>query len=188
MCGNLEELVVDGDGNVDGSSDLITLNYLRKLHTYCSNNAFLLSLKAPIQDFATSGYFSDLSGFYGYIEKNGSTLLNISIAPYHSRLVKCVPYLRSLVELYVEDHGDDESIRMYEFLSSLVVRPEMDPSTIPLPRLEVLEIICQVTIDIQRLFTKVIDSRSWSDEEENARQKQGQRSLSRIKRSVFTLN
>ena len=32
---------------------------------------------------------------------------------------------------------------------------------------------------------KVIESRWWSDEEENARQKQGQRSLSRIKRSVL---
>ena len=31
----------------------------------------------------------------------------------------------------------------------------------------------------------VIDSRWWSDEEENARQKQGQQSLSRIKRSVL---
>ena len=36
-----------------------------------------------------------------------------------------------------------------------------------------------------KLFMKVIESRWWSDEEENARQKQGQRSLSRIKRSVL---
>jgi hypothetical protein len=36
------------------------------------------------------------------------------------------------------------------------------------------------------MFVKVINSRWWSDEEENARQKQGQRSLlSRIKRSVL---
>ena len=35
------------------------------------------------------------------------------------------------------------------------------------------------------MFMKVIDCRWWSDEEENARQKQGQRSLSRIKRSVL---
>ena len=35
----------------------------------------------------------------------------------------------------------------------------------------------------QKMFMKVIKSRWWSDEEE--RQKQGQRSLSRIKRSVL---
>ncbi|KAF8802156.1 hypothetical protein BYT27DRAFT_7197241 [Phlegmacium glaucopus] len=61
----------------------------------------------------------------------------------------------------------------------------MDPSTIPLPRLETLEIICQATEDNQRMFMKVIDSRRWSDEEENRRQKLGQRSLSRIKYAVL---
>jgi hypothetical protein len=65
----------------------------------------------------------------------------------------------------------------------------MDPSTIPLPQLESLEIVCQATEEIQRMFMKVIESRWWSDEEDNARQKQlqveGQRSLSRIKRSVL---
>ena len=98
--------------------------------------------------------------------------------PSHSRLVESIPYLRSLVELKLYDN-DDGSIKMYKILSSLVVDPEMDPSTIPLPRLEVLEIICQATEMNQRVFMKLIESRWWSDEEENhdARQKQGQRSL-----------
>jgi hypothetical protein len=74
---------------------------------------------------------------------------------------------------------------MHKILRSLVVNPEMDPSTIPLPRLEALEIICHATEKNQRMFMKVIESRWWSDEEENARQKQGQRLLSRIKRSAF---
>ena len=135
---------------------------------------------------SSNNYTSDV-GFYDYIEKNGSTLLKLSIAPYHYQLVRCIPCLRSLVELKLyDDYGRSDCDWMCEILSSLVVKPEMDPSTIPLPRLKVLEIICEVTIAIQRMFTKVIDSRSWSDEEENARQKQGHRSLSRIKRSVLT--
>ena len=201
-CVNLEELDIhDGDGHVDSDSDVdvdglgsngsITLNYLRKLRTNCDDNTFLLSLKTPsIQDFSLTSYYSDHS-FYHYIEENGSTLLKLSVTASHSQLVKYIPCLRSLVELKLYDddgYDDDGSNWMYEILSSLVVKPEMDPSTIPFPRLEALEIICQVTIDIQRMFTKVIDSRSWSDEEENARQKQGQRSLSRIKRSVLTPN
>jgi hypothetical protein len=48
-----------------------------------------------------------------------------------------------------------------------------------------LEIIFQATEKNQRMFMKVIGSRWWSDEEENTRQKRGQRSLSRIKRSVL---
>ena len=42
---------------------------------------------------------------------------------------------------------NDRSIIMYNLNipSSLAVNPEMDPSTIPLPRLEALEITCQVT-------------------------------------------
>ena len=73
---------------------------------------------------------------------------------------------------------------IYEVPRSLVVNPEMELSTIHLPRLEVLEVICQATKRNQRMFVEVIDSRWWSDEE-NARQKQGQRSLARIKRSVL---
>jgi hypothetical protein len=76
---------------------------------------------------------------------------------------------------------------MYEILSSFVVKPEMDPSTIPLPRLESLEVICSATEMNERMFMKVIHSRWWSDEEEDVRQKQGQRSLSRIKRSESVL-
>ena len=63
----------------------------------------------------------------------------------------------------------------------------MESSSIPLPQIEV--IAYSVTERNQRLFMKVIKWRWWSDEEENARQKQGlgQRSLSRIKRSVCRL-
>jgi hypothetical protein len=86
------------------------------------------------------------------------------------------------LKLYDYNYDDRGSIIMYEILSSLVVNSEMD---IPLPRLEALEIICHATEENQRMFMKVIDSRWWSDEEENARQKRGQRSLSRIKRSVL---
>ena len=196
-CENLEEFIMDGEsdasdgsGSNHGSDSAITLNNLRKLHTRCNDKMFLLSIKAPsIQDFAmeASGlkYFYD-KGFYDYIIKIGPTLLKLSIAPSHSRLVEGIPYLRSLVELrlYDSNHGDDGSVMMCEILSSLVVDPEMEPSTIPLPRLEALEIICQATEANQRMFVNVIDSRWWSDEE-NARQKQGQRSLSRIKRSVL---
>ena len=74
---------------------------------------------------------------------------------------------------------------MYEILSSLVVKPEMEPSTILLPRLEALEVICLATEKNQKMFVKVTDLRWWSNEEENERQKQGRRSLSRIKRSVL---
>ena len=195
-CVNLEELVITGGRDVDGSNDSITLNYLRKLHIRCSDKMFLLSLKTPsIQDFSMRiippNYSSDLD-FYDYIEKNGSTLLKLSISPYHtgSRLVKCIPYLRSLVEFKLYDDDDDDGYQsswMDEILSSLVVNPEMDSFTIPLPRLEVLEIMCEVTKDNERMFMKVIDSRDWPDEEENARQKQGQRSLSRIKYSFLRL-
>ena len=73
---------------------------------------------------------------------------------------------------------------MHDILTSLVVEPEMDHSAIPLPRLEALEIICHATEDNQRMFMKVIGSRWWSDEE-NVRQKQRERPLSRIKRSVL---
>ena len=194
-CVNLEEFIIDGDGDGPGlglgSNDSITLQYLRKLHTHCFRNMFLLSLKTPsIQDFAIKcsnmEYLSSHS-FYDYIEKNGLTLLKLSIAPSHSRLVKSIPYLRSLVELklYDNNYDDSGSIVMQEILSSLVVSPEMDRSTIPLPRLESLEIICHATEENQRLFMEVIESRWWSDEEDNARQKQGHRSLSRIKRSVL---
>ena len=70
-------------------------------------------------------------------------------------------------------------------LHYLAFEPERDPLTIFLPRLEALEIICNATEDNQRIFMKVIGSRWWSDEEENERQKQGERSLSRIKRSLL---
>ena len=192
-CENLEEFIISGNCDGSGSNDFesVTLNHLRKLHTRCIANTFLLSLKTPsMQDFAvkasTVKYRSDCD-FYNYIGKNGSTLLNLSIAPCHGRLVESIPYLRSLVELklYDNDYDNDGSIKIYKILSSLVVNPEMDRSTIPLPRLEALEIIYQATEENQRMFMKVIDSRWWSDEEENARQKQGRRSLSRIKRSVL---
>ena len=193
-CVNLEELIMDGNGDRSASYDSITLNYLRKLHTHCINNKFLPSLKTPsIQDFAIKAtglnQFSNdgCNNCYNYIEKNGSTLLKLSIAPSHSRLVESIPYLRSLVELrlYDNNYRNDESIMIYEILDTLVIKPEIDPSTIPLPRLEALEIICHATKRNQRMFMKMINSRWWSDEEENARQEQGQRSLSRIKRSVL---
>jgi hypothetical protein len=115
--------------------------------------------------------------------------LKLSIAPSCSSFLEIIPYLSSLVELklYDNNYECDGSMEMYQILSSLVVSPDMDPSTIPLRRLEALEIMCQTTEKNQRMFMKVIDSRWWSDEEENARQKQleGQRSLSRIKRSVL---
>ena len=194
-CVNLEECTMDGLGDGSGSNNSITLDSLLKLHTHCAGNKFLLCLKTPsIQDLAI-----DLRGrkhfhhriyherFYDYIKKIGSTLLKLSIAPPYINIVETIPYLRSLVELNLSDNMDDDdgSITMYKILSSLVVKPEMDPSTIPLPRLEVLKIICRATKDNQGMFMKVIESRWWSDEEENARQKEGQRSLSRIKHSVF---
>ena len=191
-CVNLEEFIVAGE--CDGSSPWYTLNYLRKLHIHGNNKVFLLPLKSPsIQDFSirTSGlkYFhrDDHEVYYNYIEKNSSTLLKLSIAPSHNRFLKSIPYLRTLVELKLYDnYYEDGSIMVYNILSFLVVDPaERDPSTIPLPRLEALEVTCQATEKNQRMFVKVIDSRWWSDEEENARQIQGQRSLSRIKRSVL---
>lgn len=54
----------------------------------------------------------------------------------------------SLVKLKFYDNLNDYaggSIRIYEILNSLLVNPEMEPSTIPLPRLEALEVICQAT-------------------------------------------
>ena len=191
-CINLEEFILDGDIDGSGSNGSITLNYLRKLHIHCVGNTFLLSLKTPsIQDFAVKEggqkYVSYKNGIYDYIKEHGETLLELSIAPSESKLVESFPYIRSLVwlKLYVDEYDDDGSMMIYEILSSLVVNPEMDPSTIPLPRLETLEIICHATEKNQKMFVKVIGSRWWSDEEENARQKQGQRSLSRIKRSVL---
>ena len=192
-CEKLEEFIVASDTRGPSTSKSITLNHLRKLHTYCIDNSFLSSVETPsIHDFALKcSSVKYLSGtnldFHDYIEKNGSTLLKLSIAPSHRRLVKSVPFLRSLVELklYDNDYDDNGSIHMHEILRSLVVNPEMDPSTMPLPRLEALEIICQATEEIQKLFVKVIESRWWSDDEENARLKQGQQSLSRIKRSVL---
>ena len=193
-CVNLEEFIINGNCDGQGSNSSITLNYLQKLHTHCLHSKFLLSLNTPsIQDLAVKSsvfkYLSFDNGVYDYIKKNGSTLLKLSIAPSHQKLVESIPNLRSLVELklYDNNYDDDGSIMMYEILSSLVVNrdPETDPSTIPLPRLEALDIICQATEENQRMFMKVIKSRWWSDEEENARQKQGQRSLSRIKRSVL---
>jgi hypothetical protein len=83
-CVNLEEFIRDGNFDKLGSDDSITLNYLRKLHTHCIRNMFFPSLKTPsIQDFAIK-----MSGFkyiydddaFDYIEKNGSTLLKLSIA------------------------------------------------------------------------------------------------------------
>ncbi|KAF8802182.1 hypothetical protein BYT27DRAFT_7197261 [Phlegmacium glaucopus] len=187
-CVNLEEFILAGNDGTDygsRSNDSITLNYLRKLHTYSSDNTFLLFLKTPsIQDLAIKGskfkYFDD-EAFYDYITKNGLTLLKLSIAPSQGRLVKSIPSLQSLVELrlYDTNHHHDGSI--HKILSSLVA----NPPSIPLPRLETLEIICQATEENQRMFMKVIDSRWWSDEEENRRQKQGQRSLSRIKYTVL---
>ena len=194
-CVNLEEFIIDG--NCDGSvgSEPITLNHLRKLHTHCIHNTFLSSLKTPsIQDFAVKASeikylpFAGGDAVYNYIKKNGSTLLKLSIAPVpHDGFVQIIPYLRSLVELklYDSDYDNDGSIKIHKILRSLVVKPEMDPSTIPLPRLEGLEILCQAIEKNQRTFMEVLESRWWSDEEENARQKQGQRSLSRIKRSVL---
>ena len=193
VCVNLEEFIIAGHCTGLGSngSKPVTLNHLQKLHTYCSHNKFLLSLKTPcIQDFAVkasdSDYLSD-DAVPHYIKNNGSTLLKLSIAPvsFRSGFVESIPWLGSLMELKLYDNDLDAngSTMMYKILSSLVVNPEMDPSTVPLPRLESLEIICQAHEVNQRMFMKVIKSRWWSDEEE--RQKQGQRSLSRIKRSVL---
>ena len=186
-CVNLEELIKDGDCDAFESNDSITLNYLRKLHTFSPYNMLLPSLKTPsIQDFAikTSGsnYIYDDS-IYQFIENNGSTLLKLSIVPPESMFVGVIPFLRSLVELRLYDN-DCGSLTMHDILTSLVVEPEMDHSAIPLPRLEALEIICHATEYNQRIFMKVIGSRWWSDEE-NVRQKQRERPLSRIKRSVL---
>ena len=190
-CVNLEELINGGDCVTLESNHSITLNYLRKLHTCSPHNMFLSSLKTPsLQDFAIKP--SRSSFIYGdyicpFICKNRSTLLKLSIPPYDNMLFGTIPYLRSLVELkiYDNDCDDDGSKMVEEILNNLEVEPEMDHSTILLPRLEALEIICHATEDIQRIFMKVIGSRWWSDEEENVRQKQGGRSLSRIKRSVL---
>ena len=107
-------------------------------------------------------------------------ILKLSITPSERKLIGCIPHFRSLVQpkLYANNYNDNGLIVMHEILSSLV---EMNLSTIPLPLLEALEIICHATEENQRLFMKVIDPRWWSDEEENARRKQGQRPLSRIK-------
>ena len=189
-CVNLEELTIDyRNWGISGSNDLITLNYLRKLHILCYENMFLLFLDTPsIQDFAVihDDYFGYTDGVRDYVKKNGSTLLKLSIAPYHGILLESIPNLRSLVKLRLDDcHYDTYESTTYEVLSFLVVNPEMEPSSLPLPRLEELEVICKATEENQRMFVEVIASRWWSDEEENAKQKQGQRSLARIKRSVL---
>ena len=161
-CVNLEEFIRDGNDDISPGSNnslpyfrkphhSITLNYLRKLHTYSNDNMFLLFLKTPsIQDFAIKANESKCiydNDFYDYIEKNGSILLKLSIAPAESKLVERIPYLQSLVELQLYDNNADDngSIITHKILSSLVVNLEMDPSTIPLPRLERLEIICHAT-------------------------------------------
>ena len=199
VCVNLEEFIIKGNCYGSGSNDSepITLKYLRKLHTYCNiDNDFLLPLKThSIQDFAVKGgrdkYLRDEDAIYHYIKENGPTLLKLSLSAIssHSGFVRSIPYLGSLVELKLldNDYGTNGSIKIHKILRSLVVNPEMDPSNIPLPRLESLEIICQATEENQKMFMKVINSRWWSDSDEvkNARQKQGQRSLSRIKRSVL---
>ena len=191
-CVNLEEFTLEGDGSGlrRGSDDSITLNYLRKLHTHCIDNTFLLSLKTPsIQDLSIWVWCRSLitnqsNSIFDYIKKHSSTLLKLSIAPLDTKFIESIPYLRCLVKLKIHDN-ERGGQSIYEVLNSLVVSPEMDPFTIPLPRLEVLEIICQATGRNQGLFMKVINSRWWSNEEENTRLKQGQRSLSRIKRSVL---
>ena len=188
-CVNLEELIKDGYCDAFESNVSITLNYLRKLHTFSPYNMLLPSLKTPsIQDFAikTSGsdYIYDDS-IYQFIENNGSTLLKLSIVPPESMFVGVIPFLRSLVELRLYDNDCGGSLTMHDILTSLVVEPEMDHSAIPLPRLEALEIICHATEDNQRMFMKVIGSRWWSDDEENVRRKHRERPLSRIKRSVL---
>jgi hypothetical protein len=190
-CVNLEEFIKEGvfGGDKLANGSMITMNYLRKLHTH-GTDKYLLSLKTPsIHEFATNyldNYTDTVTGtddyIDDYIKKNGSTLLKL-IAPVSSIFVGTIPYLRSLVELELYDNEPGLSM-MYNILSSLVVNPEKD--IIPLPRLKVLEIICYATEDNHRMLIEVIDSRWWSDEEENARQKQGQRSLSRIKRCIFT--
>jgi hypothetical protein len=43
--------------------------------------------------------------------------------------------------------------------SSLVVKPEMDRSTIPLAQLEAMEITCHATEENKKMFMKVIDPR-----------------------------
>ncbi|KAF8802136.1 hypothetical protein BYT27DRAFT_7197212 [Phlegmacium glaucopus] len=198
-CVNLEEFIMSGHDGYDdesGSNNSVTLNYLRKLHIRSFHNTFLLSLKTPsIQELAIKGFrlkYFEEDDFYDYITINGLTLLKLSIAPSQSGLIRSIPSLQSLVELTLydnnydddDDEDDDEASMMYKILSSLVVNPEMDPSTIPLPRLERLETLCQATEENQRMFMEVINSRWWSDEE-NTRQKQGQRSLSRIKSAVL---
>ena len=189
-CENLEELSIkEGVLEVDNFS--ITLNHLRKLQMAYPRSVFLPCLDTPsIQELAIET--RELDDIYetevlAYIGKNGSTLLKLSISPPASIFVDTIPHLRSLVELKLYDNNcnQNKSMMMFKTLSSLVVKPEMEPSTIPLPRLEVLEITCHATKANQKMFMKVIGSRWWSDEEENARQKRGQSSLSRIKRSVL---
>jgi hypothetical protein len=188
-CVNLEEFIKDGESSLLASNDSITFNYLRKMHAYSTSASFLSSLKTPsIQDFAIKTYVH-VTAVIDYIAENGSTLLKLSISQCDSKLVASIPYLRCLVELQLRDNDYDHngSTMMYEILSSFVVKPEMDPSTIPLPRLESLEVICSATETNETMFMQVIDSRWWSDEEEDVRQKQGQRSLSRIKQSESVL-
>ena len=86
-CVNLEEFTIDGNCGISGSNGSITLNYLRKLHTRCYRNNFLLLLNTPsIQDFAVKCFYTaDI--ILDYIKKNSSTLLKFSILPSHSILL-----------------------------------------------------------------------------------------------------
>ena len=47
-------------------------------------------------------------GYYDNIDKNGSTLLKLSIAPSASILVDSIPYLRSLVGLKLYDNSGEQ--------------------------------------------------------------------------------
>ena len=74
--------------------------------TTCS----FLPLKTSIQDFAikASRFVIYNVGVYDYIDKNGSMLLKLSIAPSASILVDSIPYLRSLVGLKLYDNSGEQ--------------------------------------------------------------------------------
>ena len=185
-CVNLEEFIVAGE--CDGSSPWYTLNYLRKLHIHGNNKVFLLPLKSPsIQDFSirTSGLkFFHRDGhevYYNYIEKNSSNSLSPHLTIDFSKAFHTSELLWNSNSMITIMKTDRSWCTIFLVFSWSTRRK----GTLPLPRLEALEVTCQATEKNQRMFVKVIDSRWWSDEEENARQIQGQRSLSRIKRSVL---